>query len=380
MENPRILFIAEGQLGDLLILTPALRSVKTTFPDSLLVVLVVQRRRYAAVPAANASKIVDRPHAGTAAVLIDNPHVDEVLELDRSALRALKGLVRIKAEWRIVKLLRSKKFDRVVCTFPQDRFVLWALLSGAKARIGQRQQSLSWLLTKKPEIHKETSGVLRYYCELAVAAGAAVMSFDTEYCVPRAAREWAEEFLRDHGLADASRLVAIHPGASGPSSMWPPERFAAIADIIQSESAARVLVCGTDYDENVIQAMKEAMQTQVIQVNSGDNLARFAAILRRCSLCISNDSGPRHLAIAVGTPAIAFMRRGQDGAWKIYEREEISIVLQSDENCHECRNGSCHDRIPSGERFGAHCMRMISVECAAQAVKRHLSMAISESS
>lgn len=380
MQHPRILFIAEGQLGDLLILTPALRAMKTTFPDSWLAVLVVQRRRYATAPTGEVRNVIGRPQAGTAVVLTDHPYVDEVFETDRSALRGLKGVARIKAEWRIVKSLRSEKFDVVVCTFPQDRFVLWALMSGAKQRIGQKQQSLSWLLTKTPDVRKEVAGVLRYYCELAAAAGATLTSFDTEYFVPRAAREWADEFLRAHDLAHTSRLVAIHPGASGPSSVWPPERFAAISDAIQSEGAAMVLVCGTDYDDDVIRDVKKNLHTQTIAVNFGDSLARFAAILQRCSLCISNDSGPRHLAIAVGTPSIAFMRYGLDGAWKIYDREEISIVLQSSDHCLECRNGSCHDLIPPGERFGAYCMRMISVDHAAEVVRRHLSTAGRESS
>lgn len=372
MQNPRILFIAEGQLGDLLILTPALRATKATFPNSLLAVLVAQRRRYSPLPSTAENVLTRQPGAGTAAVLTDNPYVDEVIEVDRSALRPLKGLTRIKTELEVIKLLRSKKFDIVICTFPEDRFVLWAFASGARVRVGQKQQPLSWLLTHKPDIQKQDLGVLRYYCHLAAAAGATISSFDTEYRIPVTAKEWAADLLRAQGINSTTPLVAIHPGGSGPYNLWPPERFAAIADAIQIGGNTKVILCGTEFDETVVDELKNHLRAEVIAVNFGQSVARFAAILERCALCISNDSGPRHLAVAVGTPSVAFMRRGQDRQWKIYHDERASIVLQSDEPCRECRDGSCRDLIPSGEKYGAYCMRMISVDRALETVARFI--------
>ncbi|MDZ7345053.1 MAG: hypothetical protein ONA90_11140, partial [candidate division KSB1 bacterium] len=117
---------------------------------------------------------------------------------------------------------------------------------------------------------------------------------------------------------------------------------------------------------------KKHLRTAVLAVNFGQSVARFAAILQRCTLCISNDSGPRHLAVAVGTPSVAFMRRGQDRQWKIYHDARVSIVLQSNEPCPECRDGICRDLIPPGEKYGAYCMRRISVEQALGAVARFI--------
>ena len=369
----KILVIAEGQLGDLLVLTPALRAVKTSFPHAFLAVLIVQRRRYAGGAATRESWVLRRgSHEGTAAVLGENRYVDEVIEVDRGTLRTLHGLARIRAEAGIVRFLRAQKFDAVVGAFPEDRFVLWAWVSGAGTRVGQRQQKLFPLLTHSPDIRKEEKGVLRYYCDLVAELGASAESYATEYRIPGAAQRWAEEFLRQSRLEGASGLVAVHPGASGPYRVWPPERFAALIDGLQREGKASVLLCGTDYDRAAVNEVRRHLRTPVQEINFGESVARFAAVLARCRCCISNDSGPRHLAVAVGTPTLAFMPRFQDRSWKLYEDECRNVVLQGAQRCPACPEGICRDAIPQGESLGSFCLRMIPVQQAFAAAQHFI--------
>ena len=147
-------FFCEGQLGDLLILTPAIRAVKDSFPDAKITAVILQRRSYDGV---EGSEIIINtgPFYGTSCVLADNKNVDRVLEIDRHYLRTLRGFSRLAAEIQIIRRLRAIKPDAVICTFPQDRFVIWAYLSGAAIRIGQRNQKFARLLTRKPDIEKE---------------------------------------------------------------------------------------------------------------------------------------------------------------------------------------------------------------------------------
>src|SRR5262245_17239288 len=133
----KILILAEGQLGDLLILTPALRAMRASFPSAFLAVMVVQRRRYSEVAAGRRNVISFDLRGGTSEVLHDSRYVDEIVEVDRGALRVLKGLARISAEIKITQYLRAKRFDLVLSTFPEDRFALWAFASGARVRVGQ---------------------------------------------------------------------------------------------------------------------------------------------------------------------------------------------------------------------------------------------------
>lgn len=358
MDPRRVLFIAEGQLGDLLILTPALRAMKSSFPSAFISVLVLQRRRYGASSDSH-SIITPSPEEGTSVVLTSNPNVDAVTDLDRAQLRRLGGLARIQAERAIVNNIRSGKHDTVICTFPQDRFALWAFLSGAKTRVGQRQQGMRFLLTNTPDIQKGEIGVLRYYCGLVEAVGAEIGSHKTEFAVPQRSRDWARDFFHRNGLSGISALVAVHPGASGPYKAWPPERFAGLIDELQHDGNVRVVLCSSEFDRPIVEGIKRLLRSQIAEVDTGRSVADFAAILERCALVVSNDSGPRHLAIAVGTKSLALLPKFSGREWGIYEDEERAALLQGDRQCPACPVGHCRNIMAENADFGSHCMRMI---------------------
>jgi len=360
--NPqRILFLAEGQLGDLLLLTPALRAVKESFPTSFLAVLVVERR-LAEPTHAPSPEVLVASHAERERIALGtNPNVDELYLLDRQALRARHGIARLKAERAVIKCIREKKFDTVICTFPEDRFVQWAFAAGANVRVGQKHQALRWLLTHKLDSDKSTQGVLAYYCDLVRLIGANVQSTRTEYPIPPSATQWAETTLNTLGVHPDSRIVAIHPGASGDYKMWPPERFALLAQELSSLGNV-VLLVGSSFDRAILEAITSTSRGTVREVHTGASVANLAALLHRAHLCISNDSGPRHLAVAVGTPSLALFRHHHDKEWDVYPHSSRIAIIKGTEACPACPAGVCRDRIAPGEHFGAYCLRQIRVD------------------
>ena len=384
MKISNVLFIAEGQLGDLLLLTPALRAMKETYPSASLSVLVLERHQPAhLMRLRNEDRDItpdslDRDDSDQLVVessnnvLLSNPNVDKVYILNRNALRSLARVRRARAEFQTVSFLRSKKFDAAICTFPEDRFALWAFASGAQVRVGQKKQGFSWLLTRTPEIEKSNKGVLEYYCDLVRIIGAKVTSARTEYIIPESARSWADEFLRKHGLNTSQKLVAVHPGASGDYKIWPPDRFASLIDCVQTDLGVPIILCYGRGDEAVVDEIKPRLKKEVIEVNVERNVGNLAAIFKLCWLCILNDSGPRHLAVAVGVPSLAFFRQHHDIEWKIYPENESTATLQAKQPCSACPAGMCKDKIPAGDRFGSHCVRMISVEQAVARVRKLL--------
>ena len=374
MELHRILFIAEGQLGDLLLLTPALRAVKSRFPSSSVSVLVVERHKEVEIPSGQFADLNATPGERESSVLGTNKNVDELLIVNRLALRSFHGLKRIKAELAIGRSLRRRKFDAAICTFPEDRFALWAFASGARVRVGQNKQSLHRLLTHKADIEKASKGVLEYYCALAMAVGAEIVSHTTEYEIPESSKRWADEFLRANALEDKRRIVAIHPGATGNYKIWPPERYAALIGYLDDRQDTRIVLCRGDQDESIIEAIKQIIRCPVVEVETGGDVGRFAAVLQRCALCISNDSGPRHLAVAVGTPTLAFFRQHHDREWGIYPGTETCVTLKGAQQCPVCPTGRCLDKVPEGEKFGSACMRMIDLNLARAAVNNILSV------
>lgn len=365
-----VLFIAEGQLGDLLLLTPAIRAVKETFPHSRVSVLVLERRTITPLKDTSAQEPFIQTGRGSGP-LATNPNVDTVVTIDRNALRSFKGLERIRNEFDVVRFLRSKRFDAVVCTFPEDRFALWAFASGASLRIGQHNQPFRFLLTHTPKIEKSEAGVLEYYCSLVKAIGANVRSPATEYVVPDEARRWCDQYLRSNNVT--GKLVAVHPGATGDYKIWPPERFASVIDTLQVESRVKVILCHSQYDVPVVKEIMANLKSKILVHDTGDDLAKLAAILQKCSLCFTNDSGPRHLAAAVGTPSLAVFRQHHDREWKAYPESSLHSTLKSMSTCQVCPAGVCLDRIPAEEHFSSHCLRMVTIKYVVDKARRMLS-------
>ncbi|MEW6510266.1 MAG: glycosyltransferase family 9 protein [Bacteroidota bacterium] len=357
----RILWISEGQLGDILLLAPALRALKETFPGTTQTCLILQRRSYsrAGIPGRRRST-VNEPSGGTAEVFAANRAVDAVAEIDRTALRALGGWARLLAELSIVAWLRRGRFDVVISAFPQDRFLVWGWLSGAHVRIGEGKGWAKVLLSRRIDTSRRTRGVLRYYCALAEAAGARVASHRTEFRVSKEAEAWASQRLQEAGLAERE-YVAVHPGASGNYRIWPPASYATVIDHLQEVMHVPVLLCGSAYDRDVVEAVLGACRSTVCVIDASDGVSRLAALLRRAALCLSNNSGPRHLAVAVGTPTLAVIPRFDDIEWKVYEDEARCGTVQSPLVCPSCGADACHNRIPEGQRFGSYCLHAVQV-------------------
>jgi ADP-heptose:LPS heptosyltransferase len=370
MQPHRILVLAEGQLGDLLLLTPALRALKESFPQALLAVCVVQRRSYASGGNTIPPLLAANPAAGTTEAIA--PFADEIIEVFRPTLRQTHGPHRLGAEWTLLRRIRAGKYDTVVSCFPEDRFAVWAVLSGARRRVGQNHQPLATLYTDRPEVRKEEGGVLQYYCALAAAAGATVRSLATEFVVSDEEKEEAGRLLATRGISVHEKYAVIHPGASGPYRVWPPERFARVAEVLQVDHGIRCLLCGTMHDHGVLEAVRSHLCMKTPEVVLEGSVRTLAAILARASLCLSNDSGPRHLAIAVGTPSVAILPKHNDRAWGIYQEGPGASYVMSSTPCPLCPPGHCLDRHPEGEEFGSACIRMVSVEEVLARIRRVL--------
>jgi ADP-heptose:LPS heptosyltransferase len=356
----RICIIAEGQLGDLLILSPALRALKESFPSASLTVLVLQRRSYDGSSSAGRPVLSEDAQGGTAAVLRSDPHVARVAEIDRGALRALGGLRRVRAELSVIRWLRQGRFDTVVCTFPQDRFYLWAFISGARVRVGEEGKSFSALLSHRIRKKKSDGGVLAYYCALAEAAGATVRSQRTSVVISPAHSDRAASRWRSLGLPEGKPVVAVHPGASGGYRIWPPGNYAALIDHLQRRGIP-VILTGSSFDSEVLGEVNRRCGNAPPLAITPDVLD-LAALLQKCALCVSNNSGPRHLAVASGVRSLALIPRFDDAEWKIYADETEAGTMQSREECPACPPMACRNALPAGESFGSLCMRALSVE------------------
>ena len=368
MELRTILILAEGQLGDLLLLTPAVRSLRAGHPRAEITVVIYQRR----LPqrAMGSPILFHSEGGGTASVMTRHPAVSRVFEVDRSLLRSMSLPRRLRAELSILRTLRSYRFDAVLCTFPEDRFSVTAYLSGARVRAGERGKGLSHLLTVAPAVTRSTAGVLRYYCTLAEAMGGHAGSPETSYAATPDAERTVDAWLSSAGL-QAQRYVAIHPGATGEYKQWPPERFAGLIGRMQ-RAGIPVALCGGTADEAILDAITSQLESRVPLLPGVTEVSVLAAFLQRAGVCVTNDSGPRHLAVAVGAPSIAIFRQHHGTEWAVYEETERCVTLTGKEKCPSCPPDTCLDRIPEGQRHGSFCLRQIGEEEVLGAVRAML--------
>lgn len=347
-------------MGDSIVLTPALKAAKESLPGVNITILLFHRRKYINNSLTGNPYIELTNYSGTAEIFKDNPNADTVLELDRKAMRSLKGFARLKAELNCIKYLRKQKYDAVISTFPQNRFVIWSFFAGIKKRIGEKGQQFGFLLTDKPAIKRSDSGVLNYFCDLLKPLGVTAKSKETYYHIPDNEIINAINILDELKINRNKKLLIIHPGASDKDRQLPPEMMAELVNMLRIKNELQILFTYSEYDEDYMNSLQEMFKDKLSAVKT-DTIAGLAGILKTADAVLVHNSGPRHLAAAIGVKTIGLLEKHDDIMWKIYDDENIHAIVQSKKNCSLCHEDKCGGFIPEGEEFGAKCMHDIGI-------------------
>jgi heptosyltransferase-2 len=281
----RILIRATNWVGDAIMALPALRSVRTRFPNAMIA-------------------IVARPYV--ADIYRGQGICDELAPYDVNGAHAgLKGREHFAQE------LRARKFD--VALLLQNAFdAAWlAWRAAIPERIGYALDGRSLLLTKKIAVPKRGEIPPHeqfYYLELLRRAGW-IDSLPSESFVrlevAEAERLHAEQTLAAAGARPNVPRIAIGAGASyGSAKCWPPDRFADFVNRFRRHTDAEVILFGTPTERTVSDAIAAGITGPSISLVGKTAIADLPALLSRCQLFIGNDSGAMHVAAAVGLPVV----------------------------------------------------------------------------
>ena len=314
----RILVIRLDRLGDVILSTPVLDALRRTFPHAFIAMMV-------------------RPACRE--VLEGNPHLNEVIVYQKEgAHRTIRGTIRF------ARALRRDAFDTALVLHPSNRSHWIPWLAGIPRRIGYDRKS-AWLLTHRLP-HRKQEGEqheVRYALDMLQVFGIAPGAPQPFMPIHPEAAKRIEMLVGDHAIQSAERLVAIHPSASCVSKRWMPQRFAEVADRLIAEHGVRVCVIGDEAAGPHAQAMVGAMRRPALNLVGQVSVAELAALLKRCELLISNDSGPVHVAAAVGTPVVDIFGRNQRGLspqrWG--PLGEGHVVLHKEVGCVTCLAHNC---------------------------------------
>jgi len=278
-------------------------------------------------------------------VLQGDVRVNEVIIYDNRDLHAgLNGKIGL------VKKLRGRKFDLVIDL--RDSF--WSRLIG-----GSR-----WgipLFRRLQSSYKRSHAVNRY---LGILRSRGIPSEDAApgFYLSDSEKQAASEFLSRSDVSDRDLILGIHPGGGWLYKLWDAERFAALGDGISEKYGAKVLVFAGPDEASLQDQVMDSMRSSPISVK-GIGLRETAALIQKCDLYIGNDTGPMHMAAAVGTQVVAIFGPTDAGRSGPYGHEHV--VIAEEIECNPCHPG----RNPGGcGRGSCQAMEAVSLQQVLEAV------------
>jgi heptosyltransferase II len=334
VNQKKILLARTDRLGDLVLTTPAIKAIRKAYPDAYIAMVV-------------------RPYAYL--VVKDNPYLDEVILYDKyGEHRSFIATIRFGM------YIRRRGFDRAVIFHPTNRMHIIAYIANIPRRIGY-DNKLKFLLTDKIKNTKHEGAKHEKDYTLDTLKPLGIEIAENELLVPvdDISKKQAEDILARHGFKKSDKIIAIHPGASCASKIWPSERFAKLSDLLITRHNVKIIILGGNDKRDMlcVDVLKKFMQNKAIFLNGILDITQLAAVLQKAVVFISNDSGPVHVATAIGTPVVDIFGRAQPGLspsrWGPLGLKDI--VIHKDVNCRDkCLAHNCKKSFA--------CIRAISVD------------------
>ena len=173
----------------------------------------------------------------------------------------------------------------------------------------------------------------------------------------------AEDFWRNHGVFGSDKLIGFNIGSAVVTKRWAPERFAQVADHFAEKGYKPVFFGGT-MDEEMVQEAISFMKTTPVVATGSFTIGTLAAAMRRCSLIITNDSGPMHVAISQKVPIVAMYGPSSPKLYGPYTKDATIVTAQPP--CQGCASGMKH------KCDDMQCMTRLYVEQVIEAAEKML--------
>ncbi|MFH1854404.1 MAG: lipopolysaccharide heptosyltransferase II [Candidatus Omnitrophota bacterium] len=315
----RILIVRTDRVGDVVLSTPVFAAARAAFPDAYIAVMVSSQ---------------------TKEIVAGNPHINEIIVLDKGSRH--RGFLKtvIFSMW-----LKAKRFDLALLLHSTVRVNLICYLAGIPRRIGYARGKMDFLLTKRLEYTKRLGEKheIEYSLDVLRSLGVNVEASSPIVSIKENDFKEADSLLFESGVKENTGLVFINPGASCVSRIWPFENFASLADTLMDNLGLSVVIVSSPEHVKIGEKVRGLMKHEPIFLCGRTSLGVLAALLKRASLFISNDSGPVHIACAVGTPVISIFSRKERGVspkrWGPFGRK--SVFVHKDAGCIRCLAHNC---------------------------------------
>jgi len=337
----RLLVVVPNWVGDFVLATPALRAIRSVFPDVHITFLIRPALRE----------------------LLDGADwMNEVLFWPAGKTRLLKR----QGFLGLAQQIREKRFDAAALMTNSFRSALLTYLAGIKRRIGYDRNGRGLLLTDKLLADKcggkyVPVPMTRYYNAIARYLGARDLPMWPEMFTTPEEEAVVQALFDEHGVRNGRPVVVVNPGASfGSAKCWLPDRFGRVADALIEEFDAVVFISCAPKERDVAREVSASMRNEPVVLDRPlISLGPLKALVRRCDLLVTNDTGPRHFGVAFGVPIVTLFG-STDPAWTEtgYPNERQLMVKVP---CGPCMKRVC----PLDHR----CMTRITAEMVLEAAR-----------
>jgi heptosyltransferase-2 len=336
----RLLIRSANWIGDAVMTTPAVRAIRKGFPNTHISLLV-------------------KPWV--APVFENSEHIDQLLIYDGE--RRHKGF---SGKFRLARDLKKYNFDAAILMQNAFEAALITFLAGIPIRIGYSTDARRLLLTHAVPCTKEIKKKhqTEYYLNILCGIGLTRDGRDLYLKLSQKDRLRAEKILLEQHLSLEDKLIGINPGATyGPAKQWSPDRYANLADRIQALFGVRVIIFGGPGDKMLGRKISQKMRHRPVDLSGNTSLGEAMALIERCDLFITNDSGLMHVAAALDVPLVAVF--GSTNPVATGPLGSNSKVVQAAVPCSPCLKSEC----PEGH---LNCMDQIDVDRVFDSVKEML--------
>jgi ADP-heptose:LPS heptosyltransferase len=329
-----ILAVRLDNIGDVVMLGPALRTVKETSPQAHLTLLA-------------------SPAGSNAVPLL--PWIDDVITWrpvwqDVGTLSG--GQVRRmpfdpERERELISMLAERKFDAalIFTSFSQTPHVpgYVCYLAGIALRAGESKEFGGSTLTTELRGAPDELHQVERNLRLVEHLGFVARDRRLKLVIPEQARQAVPSLLERVGFDPAAPFLLVHPGASAQARRYPVERFGIVARLL-SRRGWPILVTGLEREATLLaELMQQAPNARCLV--GGTTVAEYAALVERAALVICNDTLPMHLADAVGTPEVVlFSGTDYEEQWR--PRTTVHRLLRRPTSCHPCYLFECPIGLP----------------------------------
>jgi len=333
----RILLTRLQNVGDMIVFLPTIRAFRKAYPDAEIRLLV--------------------KHPGGIAIAEECPDLD--------------GLIRVRGKGlpnkiRLIREIRRFRPDLFVISTQDYGRVPWGVMGGARVLVGYRKvllgkawkrEKLPALLYRSPPFDPEASELYRNL-QLTEICGISHPDPAPHYDWFLDADSSTVDRLLEKGQTDQSR-IALSPGAKRPTRQWTEDRFAQTADQLIDRYQSQVYWIGGAEEEEMVERIRSQMRGESISLVGRTTLKQVGPLLQKMDLLITVDSGPTHIAAAVGTPFVALFGPGEYKKWRHDSDPSRQRNLYTGAECAPCYRMECADQ---------RCMKEITVSAVLQEV------------